>query len=114
MVDYFSETMDQRRLLKIKDEMEMEEDRIPPELIKSEIKKEGEDVHVKSEVYDLSYETEFHNQELFTKHTQHSNSMIAGDIRKEKISLTNSNSKLRQIVLSKVEWMKNSYAFKIF
>ena len=50
----------------------------------------------------------------FTKHAQHFNSMIAGDIRKEKISLTNSNSKLRQIVLSKVEWMKNSYAFKIF
>ena len=42
------------------------------------------------------------------------NSMIAGDISKEQISLTNSNSKLRQIVISKVEWMKNSYAFKIF
>ena len=52
MVEHFSETMDQLRLLKIEDEMEMEEDRIPPELITSEIKKEGEDVHVKSEVYE--------------------------------------------------------------
>ena len=92
----------------------MEVDRIPPELIKAEFKEEENDLHVKSQVYDLTCQFQMQFLIQFTKHAQHSNSMIAGDIRKEKISLTNSNSKLRQIVLSKVEWMKNSYAFKIF
>ena len=96
--------------------MEMEEDRIPPELIKSEIKKEGEDVHVKSEVYDLSYETEFHNKELFTKHTQHSNSMITRDMNKDHISLQSAlsepNSKLNHIFVWAEETHDQLNSFK--
>ena len=91
----------------------MEEDRIPPELIKAEFKEEEDDLHVKSEVHNLTCQFQMQFPIQFTKYAQHSNSMIAGDISKEQISLTNSNSKLRQIVISKVEWMKNSYAFKI-
>ena len=34
----------------------MEEDRIPPELIKAEFKEEENDLHVKSQVYDLTWQ----------------------------------------------------------
>ena len=92
--------MEELSFLKIKNEMEMEEDGIPPELIKIETKVEEDDFRVKSEVYHLTCQM-LPNQELFTKHTQHSTSIIAGNMNKDQISLVcinEPNSKLRQMI----------------
>ena len=75
--------MDELCFLEIKNEMEMEEDGIPPELIKIETKVKEDDFRVKSEMYHLNCQM-LPNQELFPKHTQHSNSIIAGKIKKTK------------------------------